>query len=678
MAPSAYYRSTWGPSTPLPPDQLRPDSEIASLLTSPPRLSDPPNPLELETRTIFGRTLKHWKNIPTTYRDVWTYSARAFSNRPYITYDEGGLENETMTYQQAYDESVRVASWLCTRFQVRRGDRVGIAMRNHLECVTTWWACHLLGAVVTMMNAFADRETLVFCVEDAGCRVLVCDVERWEKVRDRLMMRMQNKGCGLPNDEQNALRAVVVVPFGRGQGVGRIPVSERSYLPRSDTNDGNNSLHGLVHCFESLTRHADPSAPKTQSSPEDYATILYTSGTTGRPKGVVSTHRQSLHNLGAALYGLPRAYLRRHRPLPDPSTNNTDISSILLAYPLFHAAGLLTGLVAATYVGSHLVFMYAWNVDRAVELINTYKLTKFSGVAYQARQLALHPTDMPTLAAISHGGSPSAPELSTEAFNKTNKGIIGQGYGATETNAIATGCFQDDYANWPQSVGFPPPTTELKIMHPDKLVEMPVGKSGEVSEPTTIVLGFVLLTLPILHRRSYSSQVWVRGPGIATGYWNRPQATSSVFLPDGFYRTGDIGYLNTHGALFIQDRLKDLIIRGGENISCAVVENAVYSHPDIIECAAVGLPDANWGERVVVFVVPRPGVRVQDVDEKDIKDRARKVLSKFQVPEFVHVQEQPLPKIPAGKIDKKALREQLKGIARDNKWGDFANVKARL
>lgn len=173
-------------------------------------------------------------------------------------------------------------------------------------------------------------------------------------------------------------------------------------------------------------------------------------------------------------------------------------------------------------------------------------------------------------------------------------------------------------------------------------------------------------------------QIWIRGPGIASGYWNRPQATAEVFLADGFYRTGDVGYLNSHGALFIQDRVKDLIIRGGENISCTVVENGVYSHPDIIECAAVGLPDSNWGERVAVFVVPRDGVDASQITPQDVQKGAAKILSKHQVPEFIHIQGDALPKIPAGKIDKKVLREQLKAIAKEKKWGDFADAKSKL
>lgn len=396
--------------------------------------------------------------------------SQTFGDRRYITY-----EGETMTYSEAYQQSVSTAHWLSSQFQVRRGDRVGIACRNNLEHVTTWWACHLLGAVATMINAFADPVTLNFCIEDSGARVVVCDVERWERIRPTFEKRLYSIVNLAPNDEDNSLRGIVVIPFGKGQGRGRIPRHERTYLPKSNI---------LVHCFEALGEKwqstLSSSPPEIAASPEDYASILYTSGTTGTPKGVISTNRQSLHCLGATLWIPARCYLRRHRPLPDP-TKNPEIGSMLVCFPLFHAAGLLSSLVASTYQGLSLYFMYAWDADQAVKLINQHKINRLAAVAYMARQISTHPADMPSLGALSHGGSSSAKELGKEAFRKTGGGLIGNGYGATETNAFATGCYQDDYMNWPDSCGVAAPTTEIKIMDPEALVEMPTGKSGEVS-----------------------------------------------------------------------------------------------------------------------------------------------------------------------------------------------------
>ncbi|CAO1635260.1 unnamed protein product [Sympodiomycopsis kandeliae] len=656
MAPSAFYRDTWGQAEAFPPEKLRPDAEISKLLTAPrPEGSNlPPSPFEMEVKNVGGKTLRHWKHFPATYRDVWTNACKAFADREYITY-----EGETMTYKQAYDQSRLTAHLLSAEFQVRRGDRVAIACRNNLEFVTTWWACHLIGAVATLLNAFADQTTLNFCIQDSGCRVLLCDVERWERIRPTIEKGQLDLLKTQANDENDSLRGIVVIPFGKGQGKGRLPKQERTYLPTHGA-DGNGKAHSSnvlrpsVQCFEALSEKWRPTLPSqppaTILSPEDFATIIYTSGTTGTPKGVLSTNRQSLHCLGATMYLPARCYLRRHRPLPDP-TKNPDVPATLMCFPLFHVAGILSSLVAGTSQGIKVVLMYAWDVDEAVKLINEHKIVRLAAVAYMTRQLAVHPAEMPSLGAMSHGGSASAKELSQEMYKKTGKGLIGNGYGATETNALAAGCYQDDYMNWPDSCGMPPPTTDIKIMNPDSLIEMPQGKSGEI---------------------------WVRGPGIATGYWNRPKATAEVFLPDGFYRTGDVGYVNTHGALFIQDRVKDLIIRGGENISCTVVENALYSQTDVMECAAVGLPDSNWGERVSVFVVPRQGVDASKLNVDDLKRSATKQLSKHQVPEFIHVQAEPLPKNSGGKVDKKILRDQLKQIAREKKWGDFADAKSKL
>lgn len=207
--------------------------------------------------------------------------------------------------------------------------------------------------------------------------------------------------------------------------------------------------------------------------------------------------------------------------------------------------------------------------------------------------------------------------------------------------------------NFPDSVGAWPPTTDIKIVDPNTLTEVPKGDKGEI---------------------------WIRSSGVATGYWNRPQANAETFLPDGFYRTGDMGYIHKeHGLLFISDRIKDIIIRGGENITTVVVENGVYSHPKVLEVAAVALPDKAFGERVAAFVVPRDGIKAEDLSEEEIKAAARKVLPKHEVPEFIVLRDEPLPKIPAGKIDKKILRDELLKIAVQRGWGDFGDrAKAKL
>lgn len=577
---------------------------------------------------------------------------KVFAAREYLVY-----EGEIATYKQVYQQTLLVAHWLQSQFQVRRGDRVGIAMRNNIEHVIGFWACHLLGAVVVELNSFSDADTLTFCIADVGCRVVLSDVERWERIQPTLtdggrLRKYEN----FHNSEADVLRGVVVIPFGKGKGVGRIPRSQRSYLVKPD----GSPIHQLVHDWEDLgakwgpTQPAGPPAVKVH--PEDNCHIFFTSGTTGKPKGVLATHRQSLHNLGATLWVGARVFVRRRRPLPDP-TKNPEQAVHLIGYPLFHAAGSLSSMVTNTMSGAKLVFLYQWDVDEAVRLIQEHKCDRLGGVPYQCRQVAHHPADLPSLGSITYGGSSSPRELASESRTKTGGGLYGNGYGATETSSFACGNYMDDYWHFPDSAGAPPPTTDIKIMDPVSLIEAAPGKHGEI---------------------------WIRNPGVAQGYWNRPEATKEAFLPDGFYRTGDVGFINEHGLLFVVDRVKDMIIRGGENISCTVVENGAYGCSKVAEAAAVALPDASLGERVAIFVVPRPDLGQATLSEEEVREAARKVLSKHELPEFIVVQKEPLPKIPAGKIDKKILRDQLKVIAKKRGWGDFgggqtdAKPKAKL
>ncbi|CAO1626472.1 unnamed protein product [Parajaminaea phylloscopi] len=640
MAPSAFFMEHWGDPEPMPLDRLVPQAKVHELMTQ------PGSPFEIEERTVNGRTLRCWKNLPAdNYRDFWLGVSQAFAKREYITY-----EGETFTYEQVYKQTLLVAHWLSSQFQVRRGDRVGIAMRNNIEHVISFWACHLIGAVAAELNAFADRETMTFCIADVGCRVVISDVERLERIQPALApggkLRRYEGEC---NAEGNTLRGVVVIPFGKGRGKGRLPRSERPYVKKAD----GTPVHELLHDWDDLADKwaptCPPRPPPVKVYPEDHCHILFTSGTTGKPKGVLATHRQSLHNLGATAWISTRVFVRRGKAVPDPA-KSTEQPIHLVGYPLFHAAGLLSMLVSNSMTGSKLVFLYQWDVDEAVRLINEHKCNRLGGVPYQCRQVVHHKTDMPSLGTVTYGGSSSPTELAAEAKAKTGGGLVGNGYGATEVSSFATGNYMDDYFHFPSSAGVGPPTTDIKIMHPEKLVQMPVGQRGEI---------------------------WIRSPGVAEGYWNRPEATREAFMPDGFYRTGDVGIINEHGLLFVVDRVKDMIIRGGENISCTVVESGAYACPKVVEAAAVALPDKALGERVAIFVVPRNGVSASDLTEDEVREAARGVLTKHEVPEFVVVQADPLPKIPAGKVDKKLLRDELKAIAQKKGWGDFAGQGAQ-
>ncbi|PWN18198.1 acetyl-CoA synthetase-like protein [Microstroma glucosiphilum] len=646
MAPSPFYRSTFGPSTALPPSSLASQKEIDRFLTSPDVAG---GFFQVEEKTIKGRKMKVWSGMPwPTYRAYWIERSKTFASLPCLTYTNGPQHTYTLTYSQAFDLSALLAHSLCTRFGIKKGDRVGIAMRNTIEHTISWWSVHLCGGVAVSLNAFADEDTLRFCTNDVGCSLVLTDAERVGALAS--LVGQEGK------EGEPGLRDLIVVPYGRGKGRGRLSAKERAeYLSESRR----------VHDFDEVVKKAKDSVggkqvplPSVDLQPEDYATIIFTSGTTGRPKGVLATQRQSLHNLGATLYVVPRCYLRRNRPLPDAeeSAQQPQVKT-LIGYPLFHAAGLLSTMTTGMAKGEEMISMYSWDVQEAVRLIGERGLTRVGATAHMVRQLATAASDLPTLAAVTHGGASPPSELSAELLAKTQGGLTGTGYGATETNSMATGCYCDDYVNWPDSVGWAPPTITIRIVDPETKKEVKRGQLGEV---------------------------WIHGAGIAEGYYRRPEATREAFLPDGTYRTGDVGMMNEDGALFIRDRIKDLIIRGGENISCTVVEKGIYAHPAISEAAAVALPDKKWGERIAVLCCVSPSSSSSSSSssgalpsEEELKATARRILTNRQEwPEFIHVQREPLERNPAGKVDKKMLRARVLEIAKEKGWGDYAAAAA--
>lgn len=439
MAPSPFFRSTFGPSTALPPSSLVPKEEIDSYLTSPDAAG---GFFQVEEKTIKGRKMKVWSGMPwPTYRAYWIErckvsgaSSRArkerrrpqqgiqlnitlllatllrclqtFASLPALTYTNGPQHTYTLTYSQAFDLSTLLAHALCTRFSIKKGDRIGIAMRNTIEHTISWWSIHLCGGVAVSLNAFADEDTLRFCTNDVGCSLVLTDAERVGALAS--LVGQEGK------EGEPGLRDLIVVPYGRGKGKGRLSGKERAqYLSES----------GRIHDFDEVVKRAKESVggtqvplPSVDLQPEDYATIIFTSGeylrqqgnehgsrsvgsssdarrvtmpapclpslpgTTGRPKGVLATHRQSLHNLGATLYVLPRCYLRRSRPLPDAaeSAQQPQVKT-LIGYPLFHAAGLLSTMTTGIAKGEEMISMYSWDVQEAVRIVGDREVSRLAG-----------------------------------------------------------------------------------------------------------------------------------------------------------------------------------------------------------------------------------------------------------------------------------------------------------
>ena len=383
------------------------------------------------------------------------------------------------------------------------------------------------------------------------------------------------------------------------------------------------SIIGTPHDWADLP---DTPAPPVALEPDDDATLFYTSGTTGKPKGALGTHRNIVSNIMASACSQARSYLRRGEmpPAPDPSAPQ---KGTLLSVPFFHATGCHAILSPSLFAGAKLAMMRKWDAREAMWLIQDERLTGAGGVPTIAWQILEHPDreqfDLSSLESVAYGGAPSAPELVRQIGAKF-KAHAGNGWGMTETSATFTHHMAEDYANRPDSAGPPVPVCDIRVTDPDGNV---LG-AGEIGE------------------------IWGYGPNIVKGYWNKPEASAETFV-DGWVRTGDLGRVDEEGFITIIDRAKDMLIRGGENIYCVEVENALYEHPAVMDAALVARPHKTLGEEPAACVTLRPG-SVADADELRAFVAAR--LAAFKVPVEVRFFAEPLPRNANGKIVKSELR----------------------
>jgi long-chain acyl-CoA synthetase len=408
------------------------------------------------------------------------------------------------------------------------------------------------------------------------------------------------------------------------------PALERVFVTRHGEAIGHpkvarlESVIGEVDTWRGLP---DRPLPEVPLIPEDDATILYTSGTTGKPKGALGTHRNSTSAAVVRPFGLARTFLRRGEvpPAPDPQAPQR---CSLLVVPLFHTTGCHASMVPSLAAGAKLVFMHKWDPELAMQLIERERVNNAGGVPTIAWQLLEHPAlgryDLSSLESISYGGAPAAADLVARLKEKFPKALPGTGWGMTEVSGGFTGHQAEDYEARPASCGPAFPTGEMKIVSPDG-DELPPGGVGEL---------------------------WVKGPGIVRGYWQNPQATAATFA-DGWLRTGDIARLDDEGFCTILDRAKDMLIRGGENIYCVEVENTLYEHPAVIDAAVVGIPHRTLGEEPGAVVVLKPG---SATSEAELRAFVAERLAAFKVPVKIAFASETLPRNPTGKLMKGELK----------------------
>ena len=542
----------------------------------------PVNPFEIVETEVLRVPMKVFAHQPGSLRQIWDLSA-AFGDRDFLVF-----EHERITFAEAHRMVRVLAHRLLDVHGVRQGDRVAIATRNYPEWAIAYWATVSIGAVAVPLNAWWTGPELAYGLTDSGAVLLFADDERAERLE--------------PHLADTAVRAVVLIR------------SDRS-LPNGEQ-------------FADAVAGDAPPIPPVEIAPDDDATIMYTSGTTGRPKGAVQTHR----NFGAFLMNGVYRTAMAAAAAPPPSTPPLPPAT-LLTLPLFHVGGLQSFLLPFTASGGKVVLMYKWDADEAVELIEREGVTSLAGVPTTVFQLleaaAAKGVELASLTGLSSGATLVPPELVRRIDEQSKSRVApGNGYGLTETSGAAIANFGAAYVARPDSVGLPiSPVIEVRIAGDDGN-PLPVGEVGEI---------------------------WLKGPTVIRGYFNLPEATAAAFH-DGWFRTGDAGKLDDEGYLYVVDRLKDVVIRGGENIYAAEVEAALYEHPDVTEAAIVGIPHPRLGEEVGAVIRVREGSALSD-DEVRAHVGAR--LAAFKVPSRIWISTDELPRNATGKVLKRQLRDSL-------------------
>jgi long-chain acyl-CoA synthetase len=550
------------------------------------QLTGPGGPFEVAMEQVDGVPMRMYQRRLPSLRAI-PQMAAARGDETYLVYGD-----RRISFADFVGKAHSVSAALVER-GVRHGDRVAVLSANNPEWVLSFWGVVDIGAVLVGLNGWWKTDEILYGLVDSGATVLITDRGRFTRIVESL-------------DDAPALQQVYLI----------------------DAEPAEFGGDRRLHRFAELLDSSRPEPPAVDIAEADPAVIFYTSGTTGRPKGAVSTHRSMIANLQNTMYNAVANFMGAG---VSPSTDGARQTSSLVTSPLFHVSGCHSGVVVGLAGGAKTVMIEGrFDPETAMQLIQDEQITVWGGVPTMVWRVVEHPRrhhyDLSSVTTVAYGGSPSAGELQRrvqETFPKVR--TMGNVYGLTESSSAATIISGQEFLDRPDSVGRPLPVVELQVVDP----------SGAPAETGAI------------------GEVWIKGPIVMPGYWGNPDATAET-ITDGWLHTGDLGYLDGEGYLYITDRAKDMIIRGGENVYCVEIENRLVEHPAIAEAAVIGVAHATLGEEVKAVVrleADSPPLTVSDV-QKWVSES----LADFKVPTYVEFTADSLPRNPSGKLLKNVLR----------------------
>ena len=517
---------------------------------------------------VLGTRMPAYQNRPRDLRAMLQQSVTQYGQRDCLVQDE-----VRWTFADFARHVDNAAGELQRRWNISSGERVAILLANRLEFAVAYYAAVTIGAIAVVLNARCKAPELEFMLRDSEPRVLITEPVLYEEV---------------------------------GPVLEHVPTLEAVILCASD-----DELPSRTLSFDTLTR-ASRKPFQVAIAEDDVAALLYTSGTTGRPKGAMQTHRNLVNNAMTAT--------RLFQFVPGDRT--------LIVAPFYHATGVNSQLTAMLYAGGTSIVRPAFKADDFMEWIERERITVGIGVATMFWLMLHSPNfdryDLNSLRYLIYGGSPAPVELLGQLSRTFPHVQLGNVWGLTECTSIATLLPGSETLRIPESVGLPAPVLQVRVV--DAVgQEVPGGEVGELI---------------------------VKGPSVVRGYWRRPEATASTFK-DGWLYTGDIGRKDADGFLYVLDRKKDMIIRGGQNIYSIEVENVLFQHPAVLEAAVVGVPDEVFGEQVKAVLVPKPGMTL---DGEGVRDFCKRAIADYKVPKYIEIVSA-LPRNPGGKVIKTQLRQ---------------------